>query len=135
MHVVDNAMELLKELFLLLLDVLVLLKAYFILILDFRILLLSLDNLLLLCSELVPDLVVLFLEVKQLGNLLLDMLKRLDNHVVVGVLDHLLTVCLVFPCLLRLKVRTQCADHVHVQSSDVVVVVVDFLILSIMLLF
>lgn len=62
------------------------------------------------------------------------MLERLDDHVVVGVLDHLLAIGLVLAGLLRLEVRPQRADHVHVQSRDVVVVVPDVLVLLVVLL-
>ena len=62
------------------------------------------------------------------------MLKRLDNHVIVGVLERLLTIGLIFTGLFRLEVSPQRADHVHVQTSDVVVVIANVLVLLVMLL-
>lgn len=62
MDIVDDAVESLKELFLLLFDVLVLLKAHFVLPFHLLILLLSLNNLLLLVGQIVPNLVILDLQ-------------------------------------------------------------------------
>jgi len=93
MHVVDDVVELLKELFLLLLDVLVLLQTHFVLPLDVLVLLLGLHDFLLLLSKLFTHFLVLDLFLSQASDLLFDVLKRLDNHVVVGTLDHLLTGC------------------------------------------
>ena len=63
MDIVDNAVESLKELFFLLLDVLELLEAHFILPLHLLILLLSLHNLLLLVGQIVPNLVIFDLQI------------------------------------------------------------------------
>jgi len=49
------------------------------------------------------------------------------------VLDILLTIGLALSRFLRLEVRAQRADHVHVQAGDVVVVVMDVLILLLVL--
>ena len=62
------------------------------------------------------------------------MLQRLYYHVIVGVLDILLTVGLILSSFLRFEVGSQRADHVHVQTSDVIVVVMDVLILALVLL-
>ena len=62
------------------------------------------------------------------------MLKRLDNHVIVRVLEILLTIGLIFTGLFRLEVSPQRTYHVHIQTSDVVVVIANVLVLLVMLL-
>ena len=48
-------------------------------------------------------------------------------------LDHLLAIGLRFTILFSLKIRTQRANHVHIEACDVVIVVMDVLILLIVL--
>ena len=59
MNIIDDIVELFKQLLLFLLNVLVLLQPNFILPFDFLVLLLSLDNLLLLVGEIGANLVIL----------------------------------------------------------------------------
>ena len=59
MNIIDDIVELFKQLLLFLLNVLVLLQSNFILPFDFLVLLLSLDNLLLLVGEIGANLVIL----------------------------------------------------------------------------
>lgn len=62
------------------------------------------------------------------------MLQRLDYHVISGVLVGLIPLGLILSSFLRFEVGSQRADHVHVQTSDVVVVVMDVLIFTLVLL-
>ena len=48
-------------------------------------------------------------------------------------LDHLLTVCTVLIAFLSLEIGAQSSDHIHVQTSDIIVVVMDLLILLVVL--
>ena len=50
-------------------------------------------------------------------------------------LDILLTVSTVFVAFLGFKIGAQCRDHIHVQASDIVVVVMDLLVLLVVLRF
>ena len=134
MNVIHDAMELLEQLLLLLLDILVLLQTNFILPFDLLVLLLRLNNLPLFISKIVSHLVILDLLVQELGYLFLDMLQWFDNHIIVCMLDHFLAIGLIFSSLLRLEVCSQRADHVHVETSDVVVVVANLLVLLLVLL-
>ena len=63
MNIIDDIVELLKQLLLLLLDVLVLLQSNLILPFDLLVLLLRLDDLFLLVSEICSHLVILLLQV------------------------------------------------------------------------
>ena len=63
------------------------------------------------------------------------MLERLHNHIILGMLDIFLTVSTVFVAFLGFKIGAQCRDHIHVQASDIVVVVMDLLILLVVLRF
>ena len=133
MHIVHDVVELFKKLLFLLLDVLILLETHLILPFDILVFFLGLNNLLLLFRQLFANLVVFDLPFKKTSNLFLDMLEGLDDHVVVCVLDHLLTVGRSFTNLLVFEVTSERADHVHVESGDVVVVVMDVLILRVVL--
>ena len=133
MHIVDHVVELLEQLLLFLLDVLVLLQADLVLPFETLVLFLSFNNLLLLLSKLLPDFDVLGLQLCESGDLLLDVLHRLDDHVVVRMPDRLLTVRSGLSLLLRFEIRPESADHVHVQPRDVVVVQQDVLILLLVL--
>ena len=134
MNVIHDAVELLEQLLLLLLDILVLLQSHLILPFDLLVLLLRLNNLPLFISKIVPHLVVLDLLVQELGYLFLDMFQWFDNHIIVCMLNHFLAISLILSSLLRFKVCSQRADHVHVETSDVVVVVTNLLVLLLVLL-
>ena len=133
MHIVDHVVELLEQLLLFLLDVLVLLQADLVLPFETLVLFLSFNNLLLLLGKLLSDFDVLGLQLCESGDLLLDVLHRLDDHVVVRMPDRLLTVRSGLSLLLRFEIRPESADHVHVQPRDVVVVQQDVLILLLVL--
>ena len=133
MDVIHNTVELLEECLLLLFDELELLETNFILPFELLVLFLSRHDLLLLLSEHFFDVVVLDLLLKKTHDFLLDVLKRLDDHVVGGVLDILLTVGIGLLHLLLLKVTTKGTNHIHVQPGDVVVVVMDVLVLLLVL--
>lgn len=115
------------------LNVLVLLETNFILPLNILVFFLSLNNLLLLLRQLFANLVVFDLPFEKTSNLFFDMLKGLDNHIIVSMLDILLTVGRGFTNLFVFEVTTKRGDHVHVESGNVVVVVMDVLILCVVL--
>ena len=133
MDVVDDAVELFKELLLLLLEVLELLVAHLVLPLDGLVILLGLHDFPLLACEFFTDLVVFNLQLLQASDLLPDVLKRLNDHVVGGVLEGLLAVGGGLSAALDLEVGTEGADHIHIQARDVVVVVMDVLVLLLVL--
>ena len=114
MYVIDDTVESLEQLFLLLLDVLVLLQHDLVLPLLILVLLLAPFNLILAFGQLASDLVVQNLALLKTNDLLFDMLKRLNNHIVLGMLDHLLTVCAVLIALLGFEIGAQSGDHIHV---------------------
>ena len=113
-HIVDDIVELFEKLLLLLLNVLVLLQTDLILPLKTLMLLLSFDNLLLLLSKLLPHLHIPILELRESRDLFLDVLHRLNDHVIVRVPNHLLTISCGLSLLLRFEIGTQRANHVHV---------------------
>ena len=133
MNIIDHLVEFLKQLLLLLFDVLVLLQTNFILPLSLLVNTLLLHNLGLLVSELLPHSVVRNLQFLKPGNLLLDLLKRLHNLLVLSLTDHLLPVCSGFSNLFSFEIRAKGANHVHVQARDVVVVIMDILVLLVVL--
>ena len=133
--IIDDCVELFKELLLLLLDVLVLLEAHFVLPLQVLILFLGLhDFALLLCQQL-SNLIVLDLPLLKASYVLANILERLHYHVVVSMLDILFTISRVFTNLLVFEVSTKRCDHVHIQTRDVVIVIVDVLVLLVVLSF
>ena len=67
--------------------------------------------------------------------LLANIFKRLYYHVVVSMLDVLFAISRVFTNLLVFEISTKRRDHVHVQTRDVVVVIVDVLVLLVVLSF
>ena len=133
MHIVDHVVELLKQLLLLLLNVLVLLETNFILPLGLLEEALLLHDLGLFRSELHPHNIVSLLLFLQTSNLFLDLLEGLDDLLVLGLTDHFLAIGGSLSDFLSFEVSAQSADHVHVQTSDVVVVVVDVLVLLVVL--
>ena len=133
--IIDDCVELFKELLLLLLDVLVLLEAHFVLPLQVLILFLGLhDFALLLCQQL-SNLIVLDLPLLKASYVLANILERLHYHVVVSMLDILFTISRVFTNLLVFEVSTKRCDHVHIQTRDVIIVIVDVLVLLVVLSF
>ena len=133
MHVIDDAMELLKELLLLLLNVLILLETHLVLPLQILILFLSFHDFPLLLGKQLSNFVVLDLPLLEPGYIFTDIFERFHNHIIVGVLDCLFSIGLIFADLLVLEVSTQCRDHIHVQACDVVVVIVNVLVLLVVL--
>ena len=133
--IIDDCVELFKELLLLLLDVLVLLEAHFVLPLQVLVLFLGLYDFALLLSQQFSNLVVLDLPLLKASYVLANIFKRLNYHVVVRMLDVLFAVSRVFTNLLVFEISTKRRDHVHVQTRDVVVVIVDVLVLLVVLSF
>lgn len=133
--VVDDGVELVEELLLLVLQVLVLLESHFVLPLNVLVFFLDFDDSALLIGQLLPHLVVLLLFLHQEDDVLLDVLQGLDDHVVSSMLLDLVSVCSGFTASLDLEVGPQGANHVHVESGDVVVVVPDVLVLLLVLSF
>ncbi len=132
-HIIDHIVELLEQLLLFLLNVLILLEADLVLPLQTLVLFLSLNNLLLFLGELLTNLDVPGLKLGQSGDLLLDVLHWLDDHIVVRVPDVLLSIRRGFSLLFGFEISAKGANHVHVEASDVVVVQVDVLVLLVML--
>jgi len=132
-NVVNDSVELLEQLFLLLLNVLVLLEADFVLPLEVLVLLLSFDDSALLVGQLLAHLVVFMLLLREACDILFHLLQRLHDLVVVGVLELLLAVGICLLDLLRLEVGAQRADHVHIEARDFVVVAVNVLVLLVVL--
>ena len=126
-------MELFEELFLLLLNVLVLLEAHFVLPLEVLVLLLRLNDPALPVGQLLAHLVVQHLLLEEHGDLLFHVLERFHNLVVIGVLSLLITSSRCLTDFLSLEVGAECADHVHVECCDVMVVVMNVLILLVVL--
>ena len=133
--IIDDSVELFKELLLLLLDVLVLLEAHFVLPLQILILFLGLHDFALLLCQHLSNLIVLDLPLLKASYVLANIFKRLNYHVVVRMLDVLLAISRVFTNLLVFEISTKRRDHVHVQTRDVVVVIVDVLVLLVVLSF
>jgi len=67
------------------------------------------------------------------SDLFADVLERFDDHVISRVLNRLLSVGRRLANLLVLEVGTQRGDHVHVETRDVVVVVMNVLVLLVVL--
>ena len=106
MNIIHDAVELFEELLLFLLNVLILLVPHLILPFEIGVLLLRLHNLALLISQLLADLIIEELRLLELGDLLLHVLERPDNLIVVGVLDHLLSIGRRLTDLLSLEVSS-----------------------------
>ena len=113
-HVIHNLVEPLKQLLFLGLEVIETLQLHLILPLNVLVFLLRLDNILLLLSELMSDLIVQILFITQSDDFLLDVLQRLDNHVVCRGLEGLLTVGICLSKALSLEISSKLRDHVHV---------------------
>ena len=135
MRFVDDAVELLKQLLLLLLNVLVLLMANLVLPLHVLVLLLSLEDLALLFSQHLPHFIVLYLLFLEPRNVFSHIFQRLHDHIVVRVLDHLFAIGRSFADFLVFEVGSQGGDHVHVEARDIVVVVMNVLVLLVVLRF
>ena len=71
--------------------------------------------------------------VLEADDVFLDVLKGLHDHIVGGVLLNLVAIGGSFTTSLDLEISSQGADHVHVETSDVVVVIPNVLILLLVL--
>ena len=133
MDIVDDGMELIEELLLLMLQVLELLEPHLVLPLNVLVILLNPNDCALFLSKILPDFVIQRLQFLEADDVFLDVLKGLHDHIVGGVLLNLVTIGGSFATSLNLEIGSQGADHVHVQTSDVVVVVPDVLVLLLVL--
>ena len=61
------------------------------------------------------------------------MFERFNNHVIVGMLDRLFAISLVFSGFFALEICPQRANHVHIKARNVIVVIANLLILLLVL--
>lgn len=97
------------------------------------VLLLELRDVPLALREVLAHLLVAGEQLLQPDDLLLHLLVGLNDHIVVGLFDILFAIGGCLSDLLLLEVSSQSANHVHVESRDVTVVVMYVLVLLVML--